>query len=241
MKTIIRLDDFGMTESINQGFKLLLNNFPICNVSIMVNTQNSREALEYVKDKENFAIGLHVNLSSGSPLSTGKSLTKENNFFYSSKEIKDMKKNYFNKFDIYDEILAQLSLFKKVAGRLPDYFDLHAINLPIVYEIMTTIGKEFNIPYIENPNNQSLIYHHSEFDQYSYYQNNNHYFFLDDISLSKDKINHFVFHPGFIDEDLISLSSLTNGRLYDMNLLFSNNFSNWINRNKLELLKLNRI
>lgn len=92
MKTIIRLDDFGMTESINQGFKLLLNNFPICNVSIMVNTQHSREALEYVKDKDNFAIGLHVNLSSGSSLSTGKSLTKENNFFYSSKEIKAMKK-----------------------------------------------------------------------------------------------------------------------------------------------------
>lgn len=241
MKTIIRLDDFGMTESINRGFKLLLRNFPICNVSIMVNTPYSREALEYVKDMENLAVGLHVNLSSGSPLSSGKSLTKESNVFYSSKEINAMKKDYFNKFDIYDEILAQLSLFKKVTGKLPDYLDLHAINLPIVYEVMTTIGKEFNISYIENPNNQNLIYHHLAFDQYSYYQNNTHYFFLDDINLSKNKINHFVFHPGFIDEDLVSLSSLTNGRLYDMNLLFSNNFYNWINKNKLELLKLNHI
>lgn len=240
MKTIIRLDDFGMTENINNVFKVILETMPTCNVSVMVNTNFSKEALDYIKTKPIIGKGLHVNISTGKPLSTAESL-KNGNRFFSSKEINSFEDIPFDRVDVYNEILAQLNLFEEVTGTIPDYMDLHAINLPIVYDVMKEIGSHFDIPYIENPDNKAILYHHTLFDQYQFYKETNYYYFLDKITLSNQKINHFVFHPGLIDDELISLSSLTEGRLYDLNLLCSTNFSNWIQQNHLELLLLKEI
>ncbi|MBU5268111.1 ChbG/HpnK family deacetylase [Virgibacillus proomii] len=244
MKTIIRLDDFGMTKSINEGIKLVLEKLPVNNISVMTNTSNSIEALRFIKNKKKICAGLHVNISCGNPLTDSESLinpvTKK---FYSSKDINNFSQLNcpFKERDLYEEIISQLQTFKIYSGRLPDYLDLHAVNQPIIYQVMKKVGQEFNIRYTEDLNNPNIIFHHIQFNQYDYYSKHKNIFFLDSIQLNSNKINHFVFHPGFIDKQLIYLTSLTTGRLCDLNVLLSEEFEYWIKQNEVKYITFKQI
>lgn len=106
---------------------------------------------------------------------------------------------------------------------------------------MKKVGQEFNIRYTEDLNNPNIIFHHIQFNQYDYYSKHKNIFFLDSIQLNSNKINHFVFHPGFIDKQLIYLTSLTTGRLCDLNVLLSEEFEYWIKQNEVKYITFKQI
>jgi predicted glycoside hydrolase/deacetylase ChbG (UPF0249 family) len=244
MKAIVRLDDFGMTKSINKGIKLVLEKTPVKNISVMTNTSNSIEALKFIKDYKELCVGLHVNISCGNQLSVTESLTNPaTKKFYASNEINNFSQSNcpFKESDLYEEIISQMNVFKKYSGRIPDYLDLHAVNQPIIYQVMRKVSKEYNIRYTEDLNNPNIVFHHIQFNQYNYYSKHKNIFFFDSIQLHSNKINHFVFHPGFIDKQLIHLTSLTTGRLCDLNVLLSEEFENWVKQNEIKFTTFKQI
>lgn len=246
MKTIIRLDDFGMSRGINKGIELVIKTIPEVNVSVMTNTNNSIEALEHVKSNKDICFGLHVNLSCGEVLTNtvnNSLVNPHTHTFYPSNVIRALSPEdcYFTESDLYEEIVCQLMKFKKYSKRLPDYLDLHAVNLPIIYDVMQTIAKDYNIRYVEDLNRSDIVFHNIQFNQYEFYSSNVELFFLDSVNLCKDKMNHFVFHPGLVDSELFALSSLTIGRLFDLSVLLSKEFDSWVNKKGIKSLTLDTI
>lgn len=71
-KLIINADDYGMSESINQAIEFCLVNEVIDRATLMVNMPYSESAVKKISELNlNKKIGLHLNLTEGTPLTCG--------------------------------------------------------------------------------------------------------------------------------------------------------------------------
>ncbi len=126
MKYIINADDFGRTETVNKAITEGFKNGFLNRTTIMVNMDNFNEAVELSKKFGFFnKVGLHINILSGTPLTdkikifpifcdsygnfNGAIFKKHFPRLFISKRAKNA---------LYDEILAQISLYKKAGFTL---------------------------------------------------------------------------------------------------------------------------
>ncbi|GCF95923.1 hypothetical protein NRIC_38140 [Enterococcus florum] len=226
MEILFRIDDFGLSPGVNRGIKHSIDFGLTKNVGIIVNLSDSLEALKFAKLKNDVCFGLHVNLVLGEPCSktyqSSSLICPEKNIFISSgirrKQISGGR-DLFNYKETYKEVNAQLDKFIDVTGKIPDYIDQHAIHTSTTNEVIKRIAIERHIPYYEDLNNENIFFHpiSVELEKKSFSQ------IFDSDKLSFDKVNHFIFHPGYVDIALLMSSSLTYRRLLDLKFLNSEN------------------
>lgn len=132
MKYIVNADDFGRTETVN---KAIIESFEfgyVSNASIMVNMPFYEQAVLLAKEKNVMQhIGLHINLTSGKPLTVDicncSRFVNENGIF-SSRIFKDKKMMFFlnkrEKKAVAAEVDAQIEMFLK-SGFVLRHADSH--------------------------------------------------------------------------------------------------------------------
>ncbi|NWH90503.1 YDJC deacetylase, partial [Aegithalos caudatus] len=157
VKLIITGDDFGYCPRRNQGIVDCFLAGAISNVSLLVNGSAAADAAELAR-RHNIPIGLHANLSEGSPvcevLKTNSSLLHQDGFFHGKMGFRTaLSKGLLNMSEVKQELKAQVELFRELTGHLPPHMDghQHVHVLPEVRHVFAEVLEEYGIKYTRVP------------------------------------------------------------------------------------------
>lgn len=147
MKLIINADDFGFSKSINDGIIDAYKEGLISSTTIMINMPYASDAISKWKENSSLGIGLHINLTQGSPVSDDvKSLVDENNIFHKHRKIENQEVAIIYE-DAYKEIKAQIERLLSFNVTI-DHLDYHHnIHLnPAIRKALINLALEYNLP-----------------------------------------------------------------------------------------------
>jgi predicted glycoside hydrolase/deacetylase ChbG (UPF0249 family) len=148
-KIIICADDFGMSKNINKGIIELLKNKIINATSCMPNMPVFIDGIKELKKISNpsIDIGIHLNLSEGTPLTQAQSISKNNKFLPLLKLLIKSKLRIINYNSVYNELKAQIERFITQWGQLPDFIDghQHVHHFPIIRKAVINLYKDFDM------------------------------------------------------------------------------------------------
>lgn len=212
MKLIINADDFGLSESINDGIIEGIESGYITSTSLMINMPFAKDAIKKALEHNLTCVGLHINMTVGKPVIANDNLTQENgDFLYNKNQIDNKKLTYE---DAYKEIMAQIEKVREYSkGKLKiDHLDSHHFlmlneNIKMAVE---DIAQELNIP-VRNENNIQ-----AKCPNITYME-----FTIENVCLgaiekmiskykNKDIIVELVTHSGFVDEFTKTVTSYLN-------------------------------
>jgi predicted glycoside hydrolase/deacetylase ChbG (UPF0249 family) len=152
---IIHADDFGLTESINNGILLAMKKGLVTSASLLVNFPSSSKAL-HLAQQHSLDLGWHLNLTQGRPISSPESvqsLVGSDGEFHSLKVF--IAKSFLGQlkpFEIERELLAQLKIILD-AKIHPSHLDghLHVHMFPVVAKVVLKIVQKYKIPFLRIP------------------------------------------------------------------------------------------
>lgn len=145
MKVIINADDFGFSKSINKGIIDAYNEGLISSTTIMANMPYIDDAINRYKENTNLGLGIHLNLTVGSPLSDNvTSLVNEKNNFYYIDKIQEKDLSYE---DVYRELKMQIEKVLSYNVKL-DHLDYHhsLVAIPVIKRVYFDLSKEYDLP-----------------------------------------------------------------------------------------------
>ena len=147
MKLIINADDFGFSESINNGIIDAYKEGLISSTTIMINMPYAEDAIQRWKENSGLGLGLHINLTQGSPISNNvSSLVDENNTFHKHRKVENEQVEITYE-DAYTEIKAQIDKLLSYKVEIDHLDTHHFIHLnPSIRKALTTLAKEYNLP-----------------------------------------------------------------------------------------------
>lgn len=242
MKLIINADDFGLSKSINKGIIEAYQEGLISSTTIMVNMPYVEDAIAKWKENNSLGLGLHINLTQGSPISNNvKSLVDENGNFHKHGKVETGEVNITYE-DAYREIKAQIEKLLSYDVRI-DHLDYHhfihvnpsirkaLINLALEYKLpLRTIDDEFRNEVRHNGIKTPDVFSFDFYGDGAKLESivnfvNNH---------EECKSIEIVTHCGYVDEDTKERTSyvLREVELNELKKLKDNSFYNEYNLSK---------
>lgn len=221
MKLIVNSDDFGYTLGISEGILYGNRHGIISSTTALINSPISKDLID-ATDK--IGVGLHLNLSLGSPILQDSTLSDENGFFLPIEDI-------VNNSEIEAEFEAQINLFITKFGRLPDHLDSHhgLHRYPSIEPIFRKLMDKYQLRARE----LSDVYFVRDFfgkkasvDQLIQILKEN----------SHREIIEIMCHAGFSDRELESKSRYTTSRVNELYALTHPKLIEFINENNIEII-----
>ena len=219
-KILLRADDLGYSEGVNYGIEKACRDGLVRSVGIMPNMPATQHGYDLVKDLD-LCYGLHTNICTGRPLCDPKlvpSICNEDGTLKASRTYRSAKEDFVVLDEVILEIEAQYEAFVKLTGDKPHYFEGHAVasanffkGLQIVAERhgCDYLGFDMFAEYTPFRHSKLVVKMESSFPDY------------DPEGLIKrcaledypeDTYPMIVFHPGYLDEFILTTSSLTRPR-----------------------------
>lgn len=219
-RLIINADDFGLTRGINYGIVDSYLNKSVSSISLMVNAPQSNHAIVMMNKFDLDCVGVHVNITLGRPIADPKkipSLIDESGQFHKSSwwiANKAVESELILEFD------CQIELFQKLTGKMPKHINYHHRNdLYSDYPgLFVHLVEKYDVPMRLEADDE--IYIHE-------YARNMSYFHDNGAKLSEYLIGEIIempCHIGFVDHELMNISSLNLGRMNDYMLVNSQEF-----------------
>ncbi|KAK6191519.1 hypothetical protein SNE40_003184 [Patella caerulea] len=151
-RIIITADDFGYSKERNMGIVECFLSGTVTTISLLVNGIHCDDAIQLAA-KHNIPlerIGLHLNLSEGTPLSLPEnvaSLLNKEGFFRGKAGFCNAVKARLIKYnEVKLEIQAQIDKYHMITGRLPLHVDGHQhVHVTDIREIFSEVLKEYGI------------------------------------------------------------------------------------------------
>ncbi len=148
---IINADDFGLCEGVNNGIAQAHTKGVLTSTTLMANMPLAADAVKIAKEFPNLGVGIHLNLTDGSPLSKEPvvSLLVDGKGQFKFKPNELAKKSIlgfrFRK-AIKTELSAQVQWAVEM-GIKPTHLDSHKHihSFPVIYPIVCSIARQFNI------------------------------------------------------------------------------------------------
>ncbi|MDQ0360426.1 ChbG/HpnK family deacetylase [Breznakia pachnodae] len=256
MKLIIRGDDLGWSDGVNAGIEKVARDGILTSTGCMPNMKAAERGIKIIEKYGHINIGQHTNITIGKPISDPKKiphLVDENGNFNTSKYYRDLQKKQSDVLPYYDEISieveAQLNRFIKIRGKKPDYLEGHAIPSITFEKVLEDIATKHSILYF-NPrdkNNEYSLYCPPASDYtMDIFKNNNPIaqfeinvasYIIKELEKVLDKeYVMLVFHPGFVDAEIMKTSSFNGVRMCDTEALCSDKIKEWIKQHNIELI-----
>lgn len=254
-QVIINADDFGMSEAVNYGVIKAYRDGVVSSASIMINQAAAAHAILLLKEVPSLFVGLHVNLTTGSPVSSPDkvpTLVKQDGTYIGSKAFKTHTRA-FSYEDAYTETKAQVERFRQLFGYYPAHLDPHSATDDNSAKALLNVAEEYGVhtgvPY-------KGVFTQSSEQQYRQVEcpasPTGRYgeilsrgvepedFFKDTFSILKNrdngKVTELHFPPGYIDQYVIAHSTLTLPRAKDLATLCSASLAGWIKDNAIKLI-----
>lgn len=148
-RVILCADDYGFNAQVSAGIIELLKAQRLSAVSCMTNMPAWKTQALYLNAyKHNVDIGLHFNLTDGSPLTAANSFcSKQNRFFPLKTVISKAYTRQLNKHMLKQELKAQIAAFMAELGVLPNFIDghQHIQQLPVIRQALIEVYQELKL------------------------------------------------------------------------------------------------
>lgn len=258
MKLLTVGDDYGFTKGVTLGIIEAIDNGVLKNTGLFTNMPSAKLAAELMKGREHVCFGIDFNIVSGKPVCNPKEiphLVDENGeFIRSGIRIQDPRwkteegrREMFPYDEVKKEIYAQYNKFIELTGKKPGYLHNHSISHEHYREAIQELSKETGIPHsftlLEKMGVVTVGLRNSSatskknFDAVEQLNHNPFADLLEDKELMLNS-EYAVLggHPGYVDADLIQLSSLSLERIRDLEMMTSTALKKLIRDNNIELI-----
>ena len=149
---IVNADDYGHTRGASEGIRRAHKLGIVSSTSVMMNRPAARSELEYIKKEcPGLGVGLHLVITTGNPVlppSSIPTLVRPDGSFFKLDGLLDA----IDRVDVDQvsaEWCAQVELFEKITGQLPDHLDSHhhaSYFTPALLEEMLLLAEDVNCP-----------------------------------------------------------------------------------------------
>lgn len=247
-KLVVRADDLGYSEGVSLGILAAHRDGIVTCASVMVNMPYTKEAIRQAKQYPNLSLGLHVNVTNGKALANADKiphLVDQNGEFISSKIRREQIKEgvtLFPEEEAYQEALAQLDRFVTLVGRLPDYIDVHVLEVEPLIKAIVRVMKTRDIPTSPYADENFKEAREQAMAQYEMYQTKKadvYRFFTEEHFSFTHEVELLVCHPGFIDYQVSITSTMLEERLLDYALVTSDEVKNYLKKQNIQLVNFN--
>ena len=253
MRLIVQSDDYGISRAASLGIVEAIKNGIVRNTGFFTNMPWSKECYEWIKPYvDDIAFGIDFNLSTGSPILTKNevpSLIHESGRFYTSKENRALDEDapdhdHVVYEDAIKECKAQLERFVEITGRKPDYVHPHAYTTKTTMQVLRDIAAELGVPFTEDVIKERLGCFGAEMMGWYKFpptldnqaDSSLEQFILDGKIMHNDDLAILIGHCGYVDRELMNLSSFNIYRLNDLYGCTSEKVKQYLKDNNYELI-----
>lgn len=244
MKLIVRVDDLGFSEAVNCGIQKVAKDGIVTAIGMMANMPAASHGYNLVKEYQQINIGLHVNVCSGKPVAPVEQIPSlvdsQTGEFYSSSAIRERAEDTVSFEEACIEIEAQIQRFMEITKRKPDYIDGHAVKSKQLFIAVGYMAQKHDLFYAQlmNPNwvAETGIANAKWFtpDAQGLYDPIR-YLLEDEAEILDKECAMVIFHPGYLDHEILTHSSFTTIRTLEAHALCSEQVKNWVQENQIEL------
>ena len=255
MKLLVQSDDYGISKA--QAHRCIegIRNGLIRNTGFFTNMPWAEECAEWIRPYLNqIAFGIDLNITTGKsvlPHHQIPTITKEDNSFISSWESRKMDQTApDHEHAAYEEVLAefdaQIRRFIQFVGKKPDYIHSHAYNTPNIMKAHRELATKYELPYSSDVMKKTVGFgipdYHIEWYQRPSTLENQAASSLKDYILSNgnswlaEDCHFLIGHMGYVDQELIELTSYTLYRMTDLAGITDPEVLEWVKNSGIELI-----
>ncbi len=242
-KLVIRADDLGYSYAVNLGIVRAVREGLVRSVGLMPNMPEAARGLDWLRQTGvDVAIGQHTNVCLGTPCADPAaipSLVGPDGQFKSSREFRASFKEGVDFVDFDEaclEIEAQHDRFLQLVGREPDYFEAHAVMsanlMAAISEVAARHGLReqkvsfdptVTVTFGTTPVRMVLedMLPPQEYDPRDFIRRTV-------AGMAEGENVVMVFHPGYLDEFILTHSSLTANRTKEVDALIDPELRTWL-------------
>ena len=260
-KILFQGDDFGFTRGVTLGIVDSIDRGVLRNTGLFSNMPSAEFAVSFMKDRPQACFGIDFNLVAGPCVSDPKDiphLVDENGVFLKSGlRVRDPRwqsvegrAELFPYDEVNRELRAQFRRFVELTGRKPEYLHEHSISSENYRKVIHEISVEEDIPYsseiwkelnMDGPLSRlfasSLASSKKVFDPNDQLNKDTvEQFFSIAEELLDNELSVFGCHPGYVDADLLTLTTLSLERAKDAEMMMSDKVRAFIEKNNVELI-----
>ena len=260
-KILFQGDDFGFTRGVTLGIVDSIDRGVLRNTGLFTNMPSAGFAASFMKERPQACFGIDFNLVAGPCISDPKEIPHlvddEGNFIKSGIRVRDERwqseqgrAELFPYDEVRKEIRAQYQRFIELTGRKPEYLHEHSISSENYRKAIDEISIEENIPHsmkiwkqlkLDGPINK--IFAASKASKKKIFDPNDQlakdtieqFLSLEDEWLANER-SVFCCHPGYVDAQLLTLTTLSLERAKDAQMLMSDRIKKWVIDNNVELI-----
>jgi predicted glycoside hydrolase/deacetylase ChbG (UPF0249 family) len=266
MKLITQGDDFGITRGVTYGIVDSIDLGLLRNTGLFANMPAAELAVSFMADRPQVCFGIDFNIVTGPCCADPRdvpALVDENGaFIRSSVRIHDPRwateegrREMFPYDQVYRELKAQYDRFVGLAGRKPGYLHAHSITSEPYVEAIRQLVKETGIPYSEDLWQKLDVMTTWRLDRKRAAASDkasSQKVFDPLDQLNKDPLQK-VFdysdellahdycliggHPGYLDAELLKVTSLSVERIRDAEMMMSPQLKQWVQDNHVEIIR----
>lgn len=257
MKLLVQGDDFGFTRGVTDGIVDSIDFGILRNTGLFTNMPSAEYAVSFMKDRPHVCFGIDFNLVSGPSVSDPALIPhlvdEKGEFIRSSVRVKDPRyqseegrREMFPIEEVWTEIKAQYDRFIELTGKKPGYLHGHSIEPEPYRECIERLSKETGVPYSKLIRAEKKVggipfnkaaFNKKVFDAEAQLNKNTVKRVLDNSEvLLGYEIAAIGGHPGYIDAELLGLTTLSLERCRDAEMCMSPEIKKWIDDNGIELI-----
>ncbi|MCU6797523.1 carbohydrate deacetylase [Paenibacillus sp. WQ 127069] len=216
---IINADDFGLSQSINQGIIEAYHAGTVSSTTLMCNMPGFHDAVTLAKKTPSLGVGLHFNLTYGKPLANQQKVSS----LVNPKGVFSKDRSKWTEAHIITELEVQFKRFI-ASGLYPTHLDSHHhihIDSELVYRALKDLSIRLQIPMRLHPLiiEDRQIFRSSDYlilDTYDTDDGVDRLIgYLDHLP---DGITELMCHPGYVDDDVRAYSVWTDGRAKELHV-----------------------
>lgn len=262
MKLLVQGDDYGFTKGVTYGIIDAIDNGILTCTGMFANMEIAPWAAEFIKARPNFCFGIDFNLVSGPSVIAKDQIPhlvdEQGRFIRSNIRIKDPRwsskegqEEMFPFDEVYKEIRGQFDRFVKLTGRKPGYVHGHSIGTDSITRATRQISIEENVPYSVDYMSKGFVTFMLPDDEEDKDDASHSKKFVAETQLKKNPLRKFMKHkeeilkhdfviagghPGYVDADLMSLTSLSLERMFDQAFITSQEMKEFVKDNNVQLV-----
>lgn len=255
MKLLVQSDDYAISPAVARGILYGIENGIIRNTGMFMNMPWSVECGKLIMPYlDKIALGIDLNLTTGTPLTKPDlipSLVQDNGAFHTSNESRTLDAKAKNQeHAVLEEVILelenQIKRFVELFGRKPDYVHPHAYATPAIIHAESELAKAYGIPFsldvfhkifkLETTLPKMEWYLKPATPENQLKSSLKTYILMHSEELLKKDYSLIVGHMGFVDHNLMKLSSYNLYRISDLEAVTSPEIVKWVEDNQIELI-----
>lgn len=259
MKMLFQGDDFGFTRGVTLGILDAADYGVLTCTGLFANMPSAKFAVTEIKKREHVCLGIDMNIVSGKPVADPKTiphLVDENGeFIRSTVRTKDPlyqsvegRAQLFPFEEVYLEMKAQFDRFVELAGKKPEYIQGHSLH-PENYDLAMRKLSEVTGVALARDLQKKYDFGYKKFIPGLKFSEKKEFSFEDQLYKDPGKIlfeneDYYLSkeyaawggHPGYVDAELVELTTLSLERMRDLQFYTSDRLKEWIRKNNVELI-----